>query len=183
MKDLTKNLWHLIEQQHAKIAQLDKDFIFEKDKYDEFHDYFKKTYYYIKDRYMSDKVEYLDRHKVAALLVICVLEKKVIYHNATNGRFFIGAELLALRAALAYMLMKLNEKLKPHNEKIEVIEFPEALSCDTKYLEIMCRNLYHAKNDYQLNPLDLAEKLYLLEQYWLLKAKIDPQLLKEVKNP
>ena len=178
MRELTENFWRLIEEQYEKIVKYDKDFIFQKNKHEEFHKYFKEQYYYIKNKYMHSKVEFLDRHKVAALLITCSLEKEIIDYKNKGDKFFIGAQLLTLRAALAYMFDKMNEKLMTSGKEIETLELPESVSCDTNYIEIMCRNLYYAKKDYMLNPLELAEKLFLLEQYWLAKANIDPKLLK-----
>ena len=46
-------------------------------------------------------------------------------------------------------------------------------------MEIMCRNLYYAKNDYKLNPLDLADRLFLVEYIALTKEGIAPDILKD----
>lgn len=45
---------------------------------------------------------------------------------------------------------------------------------------ILCaRNLYYAKTDYKLNPLDLADRLFLVEYIALMKEGIDPDTLKD----
>lgn len=61
----------------------------------------------------------------------------------------------------------------------EIKELPNAQSCGTPYMEIMCRNLYYAKNDYKLNPLDLADRLFLVEYIALTKEGIAPDILKD----
>lgn len=182
MKPLTKFFWELLDQQYEGIAKHDKNFIFNKDKYDEFHIFFEQYYLEIKTKYMSKDVEYLDRHKVAAILIIAVLKNDVINYRNIDNNIFIGAELLSVKAALAYMLEKLNEKLSIFNKKIDEVKFPEAISCDTPYIEIICRNLFYSKRDFELNPLDLSEKLFLLEQIWLLNEGIDPRMLKSIQK-
>lgn len=178
MKALTAHVWDLLEQQYNQIAKFDKNFIFKKSNYTEFHNFFENSYETFKKRYMSEKVEFLDRHKVAALLIISVLENDIFSYNNRKDTIFIGAELLSVKAAFAYMLHALNEELKEHNKKIEEIKLPKALSCNTSYIAIICRNLYYTKRDYVLNPVELSEKMFLLEQICLLNEGIDPTILK-----
>lgn len=46
-------------------------------------------------------------------------------------------------------------------------------------MDIMCRNLYYAKTDFTLNPLDLADRLFLVEYIALTKDGINPDILKD----
>lgn len=80
---------------------------------------------------------------------------------------------------------RLNKKLVDKGENpIGKIWMQDALSCDTPYFEILCRNLFYAKSDagWNINPLDMAEKLFILEYVTLEKNGIDPHILKE-DNP
>lgn len=194
MKELTQNIWDLVKEQCDKVSKYDSNIVFAQERFNDFHELFKVKYEELKNKYMLDSVKYLDRHKSAALSIICLLESNIVTYKSNethNNSFndvdgsieesiFIGAELFALKAALSYMLEKLNEKLYDKNidKKIDTFLFPEALSCETQYIEILCRNLYYAKKDFVLNPLDLSEKLFLLEYICLLKSGINPDLLK-----
>ena len=80
---------------------------------------------------------------------------------------------------------RLKKKLVDKGENpIGKIWMPDALSCDAPYFEILCRNLFYAKSDagWNINPLDMAEKLFILEYVTLEKNGIDPHILKE-DNP
>ena len=94
---------------------------------------------------------------------------------------FIGSELIAIEVALAVMCTLLNDKLEAigHGKKILSYYMPQAMSCSTPYALIFARNLIYAQKDFVLNPLDIAEKLFLLETITLIKNNIDPQLLLE----
>ena len=79
------------------------------------------------------------------------------------------------------MQSQLNKILVDKNlQPIKALWFPKAVSCKTPYFEIFCRNLYFSNNSdkWGLNPLDIAEKLFILEYVTLEKAGIDPQILK-----
>lgn len=182
MTPLIENVWDLLNHEYNKYNQKNPNFKFDNTKKENFKQMFFWKYNNVKTKYMDASVEDLDRHKVAALIIISLLEIDAIsYDSLDEDCIFIGAELLALKIGLAYMVEKLNEKLflKGYDRKIEKINFPDAQSCNTSYMDIMCRNLYYAKTDYELNPLDLADRLFLVEYVTLLKEGIDPDILKD----
>ncbi len=182
MTPLIENIWDLVKEIAEKYTQNDPNFIFRQNRYGDFKQSFEDNYNKIKKEYMLPSVENLDRHKVASIIIVSLLEIKAIsYKDLEKDNIFIGAELIALKVALAYLIAKLNEKLeeKNVNKKITEFIFPKAQSCETSYIEIMCRNLYYAKRDYELNPLDLAERLFLIEYIALTKAGINPDVLKD----
>lgn len=182
MTPLIENVWDLLENEYNKYSQENPNFRFDKAKKDCFKKLFSKEYDDVMNRYMDSSVEYLDRHKVAALIIVSILETNAIwYENLNEDYVFIGAELLALKVGLAYMVEKLNEKLYSRgvDKKLEKINFPNAQSCNTSYMDIICRNLYYAKTDYKLNPLDLADRLFLVEYIALSSEGIDPDILKD----
>ena len=132
---------------------------------------------------MKDSVYNLDRHKVAAIAIVTILNLDIIKpaKDIDDEMLFIGKELVATEVALSVMCELLNDKLNAigYQKKIDAYYMPEAMSCNTPYILIFVRNLIYAKNDYMLNPLDLAEKLFLLETISLLKYGINPNLLAE----
>lgn len=180
MTPLIDNTWNLLQSEYNKYDN--PNFKFNTEKEETFKRMFTEKYHHIMKEYMDESVDNLDRHKVAALIIVSILETEAIsFENLEKDYIFIGAELLALRVGLAYMLKKLNEKLAERgvDKTIEEFTFPTAQSCPTPYMEIMCRNLYYAKTDFKLNPLDLAERLFLVENIMLIKEGIDPDILKE----
>ncbi len=182
MTPLIENVWDLLNDEYNTYNRKNPNFKFDNTKKENFKQIFSEKYNIVKTKYMDVSVMDLDRHKVAALIIISLLEIDVIsYEGLDEDCIFIGAELLSLKVGLAYMVEKLNEKLslKGYIKKIEKINFPNAQSCDTSYMDIMCRNLYYAKTDYKLNPLDLADRLFLVEYIALMKEGIDPDTLKD----
>lgn len=182
MTPLIENVWDLITDEYNKHYKENLNFKFDQTKKNDFKQLFIQKYDFIMKTYMDSSVEYLDRHKVAALIIVSLLEINAIsYDNLDEDCVFVGAELLSLKVGLAYMVEKLNEKLYSRGieRKIEEFKFPKAQSCDTSYMDIMCRNLYYAKRDYKLNPLDLADRLFLVEYIALSKEGLDPDVLKD----
>lgn len=182
MTPLIENVWNLLGSEYNKYSQQNPNFEFDITKKEAFRNLFSQGYDEIIKKYMDASVDNLDRHKVAALIIISILETDAIsYANLDDDCVFIGSELLALKVGLAYMIEKLNEKLEARgvNKKIETFSFPNAQSCATSYMDIMCRNLYYTKNDYKLNPLDLADRLFLVEYIALSHEGIDPDVLKD----
>lgn len=182
MTPLIENVWDLLRDEYDKYNQKNPNFKFDQTKKEDFERVFFDKYNFVKTKYMDSSVEDLDRHKVAALIIVSLLEINAFsYEGLDDDCIFIGAELLSLKAGFAYMVEKLNEKLsqKGCHKKIEKINFPNAQSCETSYMDIMCRNLYYAKEEGKLNPLDLADRLFLVEYIALLKEEIDPDILKD----
>ncbi len=184
MTTLVNEVWTLLEKEYEAYNKQNKNFTanLTDEKKQAFHDLCDNKYDYIMKKYMDPSVMFLDRHKVAAIIIISLLELDIIhYENMDNDYVFIGAEVVALKVGLAYMVEKLNEKLKDRGvqKRVEMFEFPNAQSCKTPYMEIICRNLYYCKTDYVFNPLDLSDRLFLVEYIALMKMGIDPDILKD----
>lgn len=146
-------------------------------------------YQYIKDNYMNNHVEYLDRHKVSGIIIVSLIECKAITYDEEKipeGYIFIGQYLISLSIGLTYMQNRLNDcLLKKGKGPIDKIWMPECIfSCDNNYFEIISRNLYysHTEDMWGLNPLDIARELFLLEYITVEKNGIDPNILKEKKK-
>ncbi len=144
---------------------------------------FEDLYRTMKDVYMRKGVVRLDRHKVAAVTIIAAIESKAVLYNGADekSQVFLGCEMLATEVALAWMLEQFNLKIEKAGYKpIGKYRMPEAYTCDTPYFEILCRSLYYAQRDgYKLNPIDISEKLYLLEYITMLAYGIPQSALKE----
>lgn len=150
--------------------------------YDLFQKNFKELYNDILNNYMENQNNPLDRHKVAAIIIISIIKAEILKTKKENSGLFMGNYILAVEVGLSYMLGELNEKLKEHEEKeINLFLFPNAISCNTNYFRILYRNLYYANNNkkWGLNPLDIAERLFLIEYRTLEKNGINPDNLKE----
>lgn len=131
-------------------------------------------------KYMAEEKSPLDRHKVAAIIMIAIVKSDILT-SSKEGRF-LGNYILATEVGLSYMLKELNDKLaEKGKKKIDEFYFPQAMSCPTDYLKIFYRNIYFANTntEWSLNPLDMAERLFLLEYLTLEKNKIDPSILRE----
>ncbi|MBD5554753.1 MAG: hypothetical protein HDQ95_05225 [Roseburia sp.] len=150
-----------------------------------FSDEFEKSYKYILNQFMIkdyEKEGTLDHHKIAALIVICGIKSKFVSMNPVpEDTVFLGNESIALSVALSFMQSILNDKLQAArvNKRIEKYAFPKAWICRTQYYDIMVRNLYYAQEHWELNPLELAEKFFLIEYITLEKNGIDPNILCE----
>ena len=145
---------------------------------------FMNLYEKINEKYMLEDTESLDRHKVAAIIMISIIKSEIlsVRDKESQNKTFLGNYILATDCGFSYMLKELNIKLGELEQKeIKKFFFPEAMACETNYYRIFYRNLYFADSDedWGLNPLDIAERLFLLEYVTLEKNDIDPSILKE----
>lgn len=146
----------------------------------EFKSLFIEQYKYILNNYMKENDKSLDRHKVAAIVIITIIKLHILKIKNPNEKF-TGNYALAIDVALNYMLDEINEILIQKNgQTIEGYDFPIATNCNTEYYRIFYRNLYYIDNnpEWTLNPLDIADRLFLLEYITLLKKDIDPRSVK-----
>lgn len=182
---MSKDLWFLVEEGIAIIKNSNDNIIYNNEKYNDFEKKFISLYEEISVSYMKHNGESLDRHKVAAILMISIIEAKVLsLKEEIKGYIFFGNYVLAVDTGLNYMLAELNKQLE--NKKIDLINnyfFPNAMACDTDYYRIFYRNLYYSdiNEKWSLNPLDIADKLFLIEYLTLKENNIDPSFLKEYK--
>ena len=184
MRKAVNSIWEALEMAKEIYSDTDLAFDLSEEKKETFYSDFKAEYEHIKKEYMRPDVSALDRHKVAALTICKIIEHNIISTNKklTNGEIFLGSEMIALSVGLSYMQRALNQILhsKSIPKKINSYHMPTALACKTDYFDILARNLYFAKKDYKLNPLDIADKLFLLEYVTLEMEMIDPKLLLDV---
>lgn len=181
MTGIVNALWNALRDTVNHYQEDDEYISFDDEKFLDFKKSFEDLYNNIKDKYMKHNVKTLDRHKVAAVMIVSSLQSNAVsYTKKIGSRHFFGEEMFSTEVALNWMLDALNERLTELGQKrIEVYHMPKAFACDTPYFDIFCRNLYYAEQHYKLNPLDIAEKLYLLEYITLLQNGIDPSKLCE----
>lgn len=180
LNQMADDFWDLVQKGAKIYGRADSSVKVHKKK-----DAFKKTYVdlykEISAKYMKNFKEPLDRHKVAAILIISVIKADILSVKENTERF-TGNYALAVEVGLNYMMDELNRRLQKKGQRtLESYNFPTPWTCDTPYYRIFYRNLYYAdKNEkWGLNPLDIAEKLFLLEYITLLKNDIDPEILQE----
>lgn len=184
-KSVRDSVWDLVEKEAKVIANRypqnfkfndNSEYIFKQ----KFDDYVEK----IKSKFMQSDVIDLDSHKIAAIIICSIIEAnviKVIYEYDEEKMLFDGNEKIAINIGLSYMgavLQKLLQGTKEEGKFDEYI-FPKALMCDTEYKVILARNLYYAKTYFMLNPIDVANTLFLVENYTLMKLGIDLDVVRE----
>lgn len=183
IRNLSAKIWDLIYQGVEAITFGNEQIKYNKESKELFHNTFVKMYENLANEYMADADEPLDRHKVAAITIVSAIKANVITSNKNDeGIIFWGNYTLATDSAFVYMLSEMNKRLSEKGEKqVTGYFFPHAMACETDYYKIFYRNLYFANNndEWGLNPLDIAERLFLLEYMTLEKNGIDPNILKE----
>lgn len=182
MKQAIESIWGAIEKTKDLYAK-NGDIFFDvsESKKASFDQSFRKTYNEIKEKYMQKNVKSLDRHKVAAIIIFTILNENIITSKKElqNDTIFLGAEMISISIGLSYMQRALNDVLRKLDvpKTINGYHMPAAFACETSYFDIFARNLYFSKRDYVLNPLDIADKLFLLEYLTLKNEMIDPRSL------
>lgn len=119
---------------------------------------------------------HLDRHKVAAVIICSILDANIIgvskkYLKSNTGRdlAFLGNERIAVDIALNFMYDDLTKKFQndeiPYESIFERYVLPIPYSCNRGYDEVICRDLFFSKGEFSLNPLLIANLMYMIEEY------------------
>ncbi|MCI9416332.1 MAG: hypothetical protein HFI82_02805 [Eubacterium sp.] len=187
MNILKANIWNNVEEQAKFIIDKYPDnfkYNFECEK--NFHNAFDRYYNTIKENVMYDNVQELDRHKLSAIIICSIIQSnplQVISDYEKDRYVFDGNEKIAVNIGLSYMHSSLKELLQRRPDeaaKFSDFIFPIAFMCKTDYISILCRNLCYAKKYYELNPVDLANTLFLIEYITLLQIGINPETMKQL---
>ena len=184
-KDIKQSIWNLVESEAKAISEeFPNDFEFNKHSESIFMQRFDDYIADIKSKFMQSDVVDLDSHKITAVIICSIIESGVIKVKSDydeNKLLFDGNEKIAVNIGLSYMRAALKALLKGTSEegKFDDYNLPSALMCDTDYKTILCRNLFYAKKYYVLNPIDIANTLFLLEHVTLIKLGIDLDVLRE----
>lgn len=183
MTPLINEVWEVVTVGANAMCAENAEIRFNISKKDMFEGLCKKIYSNLL-QYMEDKDKPLDRHKMAAIFMISVIKAEVLDATKTQD-VFVANYVLGAEVGFSYMRKALNERLEERlgdeTKSIEKFFFPQANSCPTDYFRIFYRNLYYANtnNEWNLNPLDIAERLFLLEYLTLEHNGIQPSILKE----
>lgn len=183
MRETVRSAWDLLSVAYKQNIGNDSNFTFDESLFDKCYSQFQYWHKTIQKYYMKDSKKELDRHKIAAILTISIIESKAICCKTAlpDDQIFIGSQLLAVTCGLSYMQDQLNQILIENNYRtIDKFDLPTPLSCDTDYLEVLARNLYFqeygkdsdGKKIWSLNPLSLANEYFLIEYMTLLNRHI-----------
>lgn len=182
MKETRTAIWNAVIKESSLMMKKDPLLVMYTDSEKLFHENFNYFYSLISDKFMKLKDEHLDRHKIAAVIICAILKSDVLGiacgHNSsqTIDDIFLANEKLALNIALSDMYQRLiieyqMEKI-PYEGIFKEYIFPRPLSCDREYTEVICRDLYFAKKYFELDPLSIANFLFLLEAFSFEASKI-----------
>lgn len=186
-------LWNLLEKIASDYEKYKVEITFNQSCKQIFADSFECRYQEIKEKYMDQHTEHLDRHKIAAIFVVEGINANVITRTLDNESIFIGQENLLYRVAFSYITQACNITLKTNSEgkckELQKFTLPKALSCNTTYVDVMCRydfydKKYSSSAEINVRILKLAEKFFLLEyiailSYYGEEADEILQILKE----
>lgn len=179
-------IWkHVEEETKVIINNFPNSFEYNENGKVEFDKYFDRYFDAIKEKVMWPEVSGLDSHKIAAVIICAVIKADVLkvsaYGYNADKMVFNGNEKVAVKVGLSYMGAALKKILDGTSEVGKFTEYlmPKALMCDTDYMTIICRNLYYAKTYYKLNPIDLANTLFLFEQFTLLQKGVNLEILRD----
>lgn len=138
--------------------------------------------YIIRDYMKKNPKPQLDRHKLAAIIAVCGSAESFIKSSEEieGDNIFFGRFMVALYVALSFMEDDLNadikeSKLLSPDEKVGLC-LPDPVICETKSVNSMARMMYweeRTKTDVCIRVLELANTLFLIEQYTLLMYDVD----------
>lgn len=176
MKETRVAIWNAIIEKSSKMMESDKSLVMYKDSETLFHENFNYYHSLIVDKFMKLKDGNLDRHKVAAVIICSILKTNILgiacskdYPQEMTDTIFLANEKLAFDIALSYMYQMLVIEYQkgriPYDKVFSDYIFPIPLSCDRMYTEVICRDLYFSKKYFELDPLSIANFLFLLEAY------------------
>ncbi len=182
MDMLMDKVWETVKNLYDSYKK-DDNVKFDSAKKECFKQTFENHYNDIIKRFMNESTEVLDSHKQAAILTISLLESEAISCRCKENEINIAPYIIAIDLGLSYMNECLQSCLKKKNIAYKDIHYilPQAIACDTPYIEIMSRLLYYeqTEKDMSFNILELADRYFLLEYITLLRYDIEPEILKD----
>lgn len=183
MKETRVTIWKAILEQSRIMMEKDSLLVMYTDSEALFHQNFNYYYSLISDKFMKIKNEHLDRHKIASIIICAILKSDILgivcgqNSSQTIDDIFLANEKLALNIALSDMHQRLQQDYKigkiPYDGLFADFVFPRPLSCDREYTEVICRDLYFAKKYFELDPLSIANFLFLLEAFSFEASRIN----------
>lgn len=178
-------IWKHVENEiKSVIEKFPNNFGYDEEGKAKFEKHFDRYFDDVKNKVMRLEVNRLDSHKIAAVIICSVIKADALrvsdYEYKPDEMIFTGNEKVAVKVGLGYMATVLKKIIEGTTEEGKFTEYvmPKALMCETDYMTILCRNLYYAKTYYELNPIDLANTLFLLEQFTLVQNEVDMEVLR-----
>lgn len=152
----------------------DKNIIINTGKKLVFQEIFEESYNNIKDRYMTNEVVFLDRHKVASIIIYTIIKTKILeYQIIDENKVFLGNYYLALSAGLSYLQYELNQILQGKGElPIDKFIFPSVMYGKKSYIDNLISMLCFSDEENGLDILALSNIMFLLEYFNLLHKGI-----------
>lgn len=174
MDDYLKIIWKEIVKQCRKYMEEDQTLVLYTDAEELFYRNFKYFHSFIMKKFMILGEDKLDRHKIAAIIMCAILESNIVgiskeERDKSDDSIFLVNEKISVDVGLCEMQRLLKKEFEggkfPYDAIFEEILLPVPLSCNREYTEVICRDLYFSKMYYTLNPISLANFLFLLEAY------------------
>lgn len=168
-----ETLWNEMIKEAEHSSKTDENIILNRERKMVFQKIFEEMYNKIKSQNMRDEVMFLDRHKVAAIIICSVIKTKIFECRIIDEKeVFLGNYYLALSAGLSYLQYELNQMLQEKGKlPIEKIIFPDVMYGKLSYKENLINMLYFSDLEDSLNVLGLANIMFLLEQINLLQKQ------------
>lgn len=167
MNNKLDTLWEEMVQNAYNKKRTDSNIVVNDNRKEIFFNIFDQTYAEFKKKYMKDEVEYLDRHKVAAILIYAVIKTKIMeYRIKDDNRVFLDNYYLAFSTGMSYMQYEVNiSNIGQNKPPINKFKFPDVLFGKKSYIQHIINMLYVADLENHLNLFELANILFLLEIY------------------
>lgn len=167
-----ETLWNEMLKEAERSRKMNTNIIFNNERKMIFQKIFEEIYNKIKSQYMRNEVSFLDRHKVAAIIICSIIKTKVLECRIIDeNEVFLGNYYLALSAGLSYLQYELNQMLQEKGKlPIKKIVFPDTMYGKLSYKENLISMLYFSDLEDSLNVLGLANIMFLLEQINLLQG-------------
>lgn len=168
-----ETLWNEMIKEAECSSKADENIILNKERKMIFQKIFEEIYDKIKSKNMRNEVVFLDRHKVAAIIICSVIKTKIIEcRSIDDNKVFLGNYWLALSAGLSYLQYELNQMLQEQGKlPIKEIIFPDIMYGKSSYKENLINMLYYSDLEDSLNVLELANIMFLLEKINLLQKQ------------
>lgn len=166
-----KVFWDLLSEQCAVKSTKADELFLHQEKKEKFIEACNLAYAKIKKEYMHQGVQYLDRHKVCAIMIACGLDLDIIEHKSKVAKdpdlVFIGVHKLLLICAIHYLAQKINQEIKQANyadlKPMTRFDLPKSVSSQTNYIDSLCRLMIDFRQEKDALILNLSDRLFLLE--------------------
>lgn len=171
MKSTTLAFWELVNTQCMSLSSGEHAIYLDDSVKNQYIAACDDAYKLCKQRDMHSDVRNLDRHKVASILVTEGLNLEIIKRKDkkcadTENEWFIASQKVLLICAISYLAQEVNALIRDAKTTIKPMRrfiLPKAFSCQTYYIDIMCRLLRREMEAGRLSFLLLSNDFFLLE--------------------